>query len=78
MNNQFSINMINSAAGMVVSGDLSDSIGSLRRTDFAFVTADANGRLSGIHAKDSIRSELLTGGLSPKAHNGADVNYGTA
>lgn len=41
MTNQFSINMINSAAGMVVSGDLSDSIGSLRRTDFAFVTADA-------------------------------------
>ena len=41
MNQSFSVDMINSTLGMVAEGDLSETIGSLRRTDFAFVTSDA-------------------------------------
>jgi len=39
--NTYSINLINMATTIVAEGDLSDAIGSLRRTDFAFITADA-------------------------------------
>ena len=39
--NSYSTNLIYLATSMVAEGDLSESIGGLRRTDFAFVTADA-------------------------------------
>lgn len=39
--NNYSANMIHLATSMVAESDLSESIGSLRRTDFAYVTADA-------------------------------------
>ncbi len=39
--NNYSANMIHLATSMVAEGDLSESIGGLRRTDFAYVTVDA-------------------------------------
>ena len=39
--NHYSLNMINTAAAMVAGGDLSESIGHRRRTDFVFTTVDA-------------------------------------
>ena len=39
--NSYSLNLINAAATVVASGDLSESIGHRRRTDFVFTTVDA-------------------------------------
>lgn len=39
--NTYALNLINTAASMVVEGDLSEHIGRLRRTDFVSVTTDA-------------------------------------
>lgn len=41
MMNSYSLNLINTASSVVASGDLSESIGRRRRTDFVFTTLDA-------------------------------------